>query len=283
MKKLVGAARQAYAEELRYTAHLHSLALIKAFATVPRERFVGPGPWWIRSPLDTTTEYWSTDTDDPRAIYHDVLVALDRSRGINNGQPQLWAFLLDRLPIGIGENVLHLGCGTGYYTAIMAELVGSTGTVTALELDAVLAQRATKALRPWRNVSVRNADGATAKPDPVDVIIASAGVTNLLPSWLDALRAGGRLLCPLTPQKGFGEMLLITHDAPEGYSARFLTSVGFIEFKGARSSNVANKLAKAFERDRGRTVKSLRRDQHRQVGSCWLHADGWCLSCLPAS
>jgi protein-L-isoaspartate(D-aspartate) O-methyltransferase len=92
----VEAARLSYAEELRFTAHIRSTAVVAAFATVPRERFVGAGPWRIRSPMDIV-EYWTTADADPRAGYHDVLIALDEARGINNGQPSLWALLLDHL------------------------------------------------------------------------------------------------------------------------------------------------------------------------------------------
>jgi len=85
-------ARRSYAAELRFIARMRSSALVNAFATVPREQFVGPGPWRIKSPMDLA-EYWTTDDDDPSQMYHDVLIALDESRGINNGQPSLWAYL----------------------------------------------------------------------------------------------------------------------------------------------------------------------------------------------
>src|SRR6201996_3284608 len=79
---------------------------------------------WVSDPGDYVTfnsNHTPDGTDaDPRHVYHDVLIALDEARGINNGQPSLW----DELGIRTGEQVLHLGCGTGYYTAIAAELVG---------------------------------------------------------------------------------------------------------------------------------------------------------------
>jgi protein-L-isoaspartate(D-aspartate) O-methyltransferase len=109
----VEAARLSYAEELRFTAHIPSPAVRAAFAAVPREHFVGAGPWRVQSPTDMS-EYWTTADADPRAVYHDVLVALDEGRQINNGQPSLWAYLLNQLGIAAGEQVLHLGCGTGY-------------------------------------------------------------------------------------------------------------------------------------------------------------------------
>jgi protein-L-isoaspartate(D-aspartate) O-methyltransferase len=74
MLKPVEEARHSYAAELRFTARMRSSALVNAFATVPREQFVGPGPWRIKSPMDLA-EYWTTDDDDPSQVYHDVLIA----------------------------------------------------------------------------------------------------------------------------------------------------------------------------------------------------------------
>ena len=161
MKESTEAARRAYAEELRFTTRMRSPALLAAFATVARERFVGPGPWRIKSPWGLN-EYWTTGDVDPRCLYHDVLIALDEAHGVNNGQPSLWAFLFDRLGVTAGEHLLHLGCGTGYYTAILAELVGASGSVAAIEIDAALAERARVALGLWPQVGVSNADGASA-------------------------------------------------------------------------------------------------------------------------
>ena len=165
-------------------------------------------------------EYWTTDDDDPRHVYHDVLIALDESRGINNGQPSLWAYLFDHLDLVPGEQVLHLGSGTGYYTAIIAELVGSDGRVTAVEIDATLAQKARAALADWAQVRVIHADGAHTSFEPVDAIVASAGATHPVPSWLDALRPGGRLLFPMTTLRA-GAMLLVTRRKEDGFAARF--------------------------------------------------------------
>ena len=252
-------ARHRYAAELRFTAKVGSSAVVDAFAIVPREQFVGPGPWRIKSPMDLA-EYWTTEDVNPSHVYHDVLIALDESRGINNGQPSLWAYLLDRLDLVRGEQVLHLGCGTGYYTAIIAELVGSNGRITAVEIDARLAQKAEAALADRPQVKVIHADGAGTSFEPVDVIVASAGATHPLPSWLDALRLGGRLLFPMTTRRdGPGAMLLVTRGPEHGFAARFLCRAGFIDFRGARDPAISHRLAAALRRDQGTAVKSLRR------------------------
>lgn len=91
------ALREYYAEELRAVANLRSEALVKAFAKVPREHFLGLGPWQVRSP--DNEDYWTTKDADPRRLYHNILVAIDASRHLNNGHPSFLAFLLDELEL----------------------------------------------------------------------------------------------------------------------------------------------------------------------------------------
>src|SRR5271156_6403146 len=105
--------RERYVEELRYKAHLRSDAVIRAFAEVERERFLGPGPWQI---MNFDGSYWGTPDANPRHIYHDVLVAIHPDRKLNNGQPSALAHLIEALELQRGAHVVHLGCGTGYYT-----------------------------------------------------------------------------------------------------------------------------------------------------------------------
>jgi len=269
--------RRWFAEELRHGAHVRSPAVVGAFATVPRERFVGPGPWRVRSPM-RMAQYWTTDDANPRHVYHDILIALDEARALNNGQPSLWAALLDDLDISPGERVLHLGCGTGYYSAILAELVGLRGKVTAVEIDETLAEQARVALQPWPQAVAVAADGTAYDPGGVDLIVASAGATHPVPLWLDSLRIGGRLLFPLTTDDRGGAMLLLTRQAADTFAARFLRPVGFIAFAGARDPGASRRLKTAFGKGDTHSVKSLRRDAHAEDETCWLHAAGWCLS-----
>src|SRR2546430_3263705 len=177
------AIRSWYAEELRYAAAVKSPAVIRAFATVPRERFLGPGPWQVCSGT-APDKYWSTEDADPRCVYHNVVIGMLTEKGLNNGQPGFWAYLFDRLDLAPGKRVLHMGCGAGYYSAILAEIVGPSGRVTALDREEGLVARATQALPPWPQATAIPGDGAVHKPDTVDVIHASAGVTHPLPHLL---------------------------------------------------------------------------------------------------
>jgi protein-L-isoaspartate(D-aspartate) O-methyltransferase len=171
-----------------------------------------------------------------------------------------------------------LAGGTGYCTAITAELIGSLGKVTAVELDAGFADQARTALLPWPQAAVLNANGSSILPDPADMIIASAGATHPLPAWLDALNPHGRLLLPMTAEDQWGGMLLVTRQSDDAYAARFLRPAGFIEFTGARDPEISSRLAAAFRRDRGTSVRSLRRAPVEPDETCWLAGEGWWLS-----
>jgi protein-L-isoaspartate(D-aspartate) O-methyltransferase len=270
----IEAARRAYAEELRFHTHMTSDALFAAFATVPRERFVGPGPWRILG----EDGFWKTEDADPRHVYHNVLITLAEGKGINNGQPSLWAFHLDRLGVQSGDHLLHLGCGTGYYTAILAEVVGSDGKITAVDIDEGMAEWARMALAPWPQVTVVHGDASGGPFEPADVIVVSAGATHPLAAWLAALKPGAKLLFPLTPDTGSGAMAHLTRTGAESFAARLMFGAQFIPFSGARDRDASRQLAQALDRDQGAGVRSLRCGTHEKGETCWLHGEGWCFS-----
>jgi protein-L-isoaspartate(D-aspartate) O-methyltransferase len=233
-------SRQYYAEELRAVANLQSESLVRAFGKVPREHFLGPGPWQVRSP--GIEGYYATMDADPRRLYHNILVAIDASRQLNNGHPGLLAFLIDSLKLKEKEHVVHVGCGTGYYTAIMAEVVGHQGHVTAIEVDHELADRARSNVSYLPHVQVLEGDGGETDPGPSDAILINAGVTHPRSVWLDSLRPGGRLLLPLTVSEdadgsGGGRFLMVTRQ-PRGLTACFTSGVGIFSCVGGRDTEL---------------------------------------------
>ncbi len=284
-KDRLAAARRAFAEELRAVAPVrNNERVVEAFATVPRERFLGPGPWKIL-PGTRPSQSYTTPDADPARIYHDVLVPLDDARGVNNGQPSLWAYMFDQLGAEPGERVLQVGAGTGYYTAILAELVGRQGRVTAVEYDAELAARAAGNLEPWPQVSLIEGDGATADAGEVDVVVAFAGMTHPAPLWLDRLSEGGRLMIGLTGPDKWGFMLLATR-AGEAFHARSLGPCGIIPFVG-RDADAAERFGKALARLKGEEVPvaALHRGAPPQARrrEVWHRGPGFWLSRRPLS
>lgn len=275
--------RREFAEKIRAMSALRSTRLVEALGSVPREEFLGPGPWQIRRLAGAASSYEPTPDDDPRHLCDNVLVALDASRNLNNGEPAFLLRCLDDLDLSPGDRFLHVGCGVGYYTAIEAVAVAG-GTVVGIELDSRLAERARRNLRRWPNVTVLEGDGSEVTSQPFDAIFVNAGATEPLQSWLDLLRMGGRLLVPMTfdlPTPWFGlgagHMLLITRH-PDALSARFTSPVGVFHCTGARTIDGADRLRQAYRRGDHERVRSLRRDEHPLDPQCWLHAPRFCLS-----
>jgi protein-L-isoaspartate(D-aspartate) O-methyltransferase len=250
--------------------------LIEAFASTPRERFVGSGPWQVF----TRAGYIQTPSDDPALLYQDITVALKSEEQINNGQPTLHAVCLAVLGVKEGEVVVHIGAGTGYYSALLAKLTGSTGSVFAYEIDRELAERATKNLAEHSNVTVYHRSGAEGVFPSCDVIYVNAGATAPLDVWLDFLRPGGRLLFPLTSAQGSGGILLVTRTETGAFAAQFICGAMFIPCVGARDEETAEKLSEAFKRGDLGNVRSLRRDTSPDE-TCWLSGRGWWLSTAP--
>ena len=130
------------------------------------------------------------------------------------------------------KRVVHIGAGTGYYTAILSLLVLEGGSVTALEIDEALAKAAIRNLKPFENVTVANANAVQADLPPADIIYVNAGVVAPPLSWVAALLPNGRLIFPWRPSRDIAIAVLATRTA-KGYQVRPLSGAWFIPCIGA--------------------------------------------------
>ncbi len=245
--------RRLYGEQIRALAGLHgnpaAERVIEAFKTVSREDFAGVGPWQIMSPLSTGV-FQTTNNAHPEHLYHSVLIALDRNAGINIGEPALWARLFADLDIPDGANILQIGSGSGYYSVILANIVGSSGYLTGFEMNATIAKIGSNAVDKIGNIKIRIGNGATdLRPTdgPFDVIVAFAGVTHPAKDWLDRLSDGGVMLLPVTGVYGWGAMCIFKKTASNRFSVQTIGSCGFYPCFGARSETLAVALDSIWE------------------------------------
>jgi protein-L-isoaspartate(D-aspartate) O-methyltransferase len=270
--------RRAYATRLLAAVNLRHDRIEDAFATVPREHYLGPGPW----PILRDSAYVPSPDADPVYVYDDVLVGLDTEQRINNGQPAYHAKWIAALDPPLGGHAVHIGAGTGYYSAILAHLVGAAGRVTAIEYDAALAMRARDNLQPLGHVCVVHGDGTSLDFDTADAIYVNAGVTRPPDLWLDRLTQKGRLVVPLTTDKNFsrgtpGAFFLFSRHG-DRFAARWLTGVFIFPCVGARDPASEAMLANAFEKGTCEFVRSLHRRGHSVPHErCWIWAEEWYL------
>ncbi len=246
--------------------------LEKAFATVSREHFLGSRRWHAVTPW---APHLRLPTNDPSLIYQDVVISLDPKRGVNNGSPSLHAWLMHRVGPLTGATVVHVGAGTGYFSAILANLVGKEGRVLAIEYDRSLAKLAKKNLRLWRNIEVLNADGKDCAIPLADLIYVNFAVSRPATTWVENLKEGGRLLFPLgVPERearfvGRHAMhavaLLVTRRRTE-FMAEALREVSFVFAEGGDA------VVETSEERRLR--KALASDAWRNVSNSLLEASG---------
>jgi protein-L-isoaspartate(D-aspartate) O-methyltransferase len=276
----LAATRRRFAEQIGAAANLPA-PLVDAFAAVPRERFLPPGPWLIWNEGQPVPAL-SPDAD-PARVYVNASIAIDKTRHLFNGLPSFLGMSIAALELKPGHRVLHVGPGLGYYTAVMGELVRPGGSVLGIEVDAALAARAHSLVLPGAPVEVRHGNGAGPFDSRFDAILVNAGVTHPLTAWLDALVPGGRMVLPLTVPMpmmtnasiGKGLQVLLTRGDDGDYAARTLSVVAIYSALDLRDDALGAQLTASMLR--GASFTRLTRGPHTRGDDCFLHADGWCL------
>jgi protein-L-isoaspartate(D-aspartate) O-methyltransferase len=183
--------------------------VLRAVAEVPRHRFV-PEP--IR-----------------RRAYDDSALPIGYGQTIS--QPSLQALYLQVLEIGPDDRVLEVGAGSGYQTALLAEMAGN---VYAVERIPELTQRAREVLDElgYANVALVTKDGSVgwSKYAPYDAILVAAAAPEVPGALVDQLTSDGRLLIPLG-DRSMQELTLV-RKAGEGTEREAVTGCVFVPLIG---------------------------------------------------
>jgi len=181
--------------------------VLAAFRAVNREDFV---------PLDERNK-----------AYRDRPLPIGFGQTIS--QPFLVAFMTEVLEPAADHVVLEVGTGSGYQTAMLAEIVRA---VYSIEVVPDLAVHAAQRLSDlgYHNVSVRSSDGYAGWPEhaPYDRIIVTAAAPYVPRALLDQLEAGGRMVIPVGPPGLRQDLVLVTKDAHGGLSERSILPVAFV-------------------------------------------------------
>jgi protein-L-isoaspartate(D-aspartate) O-methyltransferase len=185
--------------------------VLEAMQTVPREAFV---PRRLRS-----------------RAYADAPLPIGAGQTIS--QPYIVAFMVEALQLKGGEKVLEIGAGSGYASAVLAEIARE---VYAIERIAKLADRAAATLADdgYANVHVKHGDGTHGWPDaaPFDAILVSAGAPSVPPALKEQLKIGGRLVIPVGPTRFVQELIRITRRNETSFVSENLADVCFVPLVG---------------------------------------------------
>lgn len=169
------------------------------------------------------------------------LAYLNRPLPIGHGQtisqPFIVALMSDLLNINAGDKVLEIGTGTGYQTAVLAEMGAQ---VYSVEIIAPLAIQAAERLKSagYRQIATRAGDGYEGWPEaaPFDAIIVTAAADHIPPPLITQLKPGGRLVIPLGGQFAAQSLMLIEKKADGSISTRDVLPVRFVPLTRTASS-----------------------------------------------
>ena len=181
---------------------------------------------------------------DPTAaladIYSDAVMAHVDAAGerlpSTNSQPSYVLWLLHLLDLQPGQRMLEIGSGSGWLAAVMARLVGKSGTVTGIEIIPELAaqSRIDLAALGLRNVTVLATDGARGHPEgaPFDRVMITAAVWDFPTMLFDQVAEGGLVLMPVELRGGGCQVSVFRRDG-EAFVAERAVPGWFVPLVGA--------------------------------------------------
>lgn len=233
--------RRRLARQLEEDGRLRSPEWRAAVGAVPRHRFIprfyresdaqGVTTWvpvtpetvgkeeWLR--LVYTDETWMTQFDGQDIDWAEAKPISNAAPTSSSTLPSLVVRMLEDLDVQDGMNVLEIGTGTGYSTALMCHRLGSE-SVTSIETDEGVARRAGHALtESGYTPHLLVGDGRAGHPDgsPYDRLIATCGVRSIPPAWLEQVPPGGVILTTLRGwMRSLGLVkLIVTGDSASGW------------------------------------------------------------------
>ena len=176
----------------------------------------------------------------PRHLFVDEALASrayeDTALPIGNGQTISQPYIVARmtealLQQGPLENVLEIGTGSGYQTAVLAPLVRRVYTVERIKTLLEQARRRFQALR-IRNIVTKHTDGTVGLPEygPFDGIIVTAAPEGIPLALVEQLRPGGCMVLPIGSRDG--QVLVRVTKTEDGYQHEMLERVSFVPLLG---------------------------------------------------
>lgn len=161
--------------------------------------------------------------------------ALPIIEGQTISQPSTVAFMLEMLDPKPQEKVLDVGSGSGWTTALLAEIVSTQGRVFAMERIKKLKQFGENNVRKfhYRNVTFKEDDGAFGWPEhaPFDRILVSASAKEIPLPLKEQLRPGGKMVIPLVDvDKPYGHLVLLKKITEKEFDEQLFPGFNFVPF-----------------------------------------------------
>ena len=212
--------QQKLVDRLLETGRIQSAAVEAAFRAVPRHLFL-PG-------------------FDLGRVYSDVAIPTkqlaDGQAISSSSQPAMMAIMLEQLDLKPGQRVLEIGAGSGYNAALLAHLVGPSGSVITVDIDPEIVVGARQHLDAagFERVQTICGDGIAGLSvgAPFACIILTVGTWDIAPAWVEQLQEGGKLVLPLALGQ-YGEQSVAFVKRDGRLISQSIESCGFMKLRGS--------------------------------------------------
>jgi len=168
-----------------------------------------------------------------REAYEDSPLPIEEGQTIS--QPYIVALMLEAARLGAGDRMLEVGAGSGYASAVAAQLVAH---VDAVERHARLVELARERLARLgiANIDVHVGDGSTGWPSgaPYDAIVVAAAGPRVPAALREQLAVGGRLVIPVASGYGAQRLVLVERRGDAEWHEDDLGGVMFVPLVGAQ-------------------------------------------------
>lgn len=190
---------------------VRSEKVLDAMRTVPRERFLPKGQAWL--------------------AYDDSPLPIGDGQTIS--QPYIVAYMVEALALEGGEKVLEIGTGSGYASAVLAEIAAEVYTIERIKGLADMAGALLEKLG-YENVHVRHGDGTLGWPEqsPFDGIVVTAGGPDVPATLKQQLKIGGRLVIPVGTSTWYQKLVRVTRTSETEFETEDLVPVRFVPLIG---------------------------------------------------
>lgn len=181
----------------------------------------------VREALESVPRHEFVPISSARRAYDDAPLPIGSGQTIS--QPFIVALMTQLARIEPTSVVLEVGTGSGFQTAVLAEL---TSHVLSIERVPELAARAAATLERlgYKGVEIRSGDGYAgwSERSPFDAIVVTAGANEVPPPLVEQLAPNGRLVIPVSTKRGYQDLLVLTKDGKGEASTRSVLPVAFV-------------------------------------------------------
>lgn len=270
-----------YIEMLKKSEAIRTPQVERAFRKVPRHKLL-ESIYMSSKDFSSRSGYQQIENDpqDPKPenlglIYsHRALLTRIGANGrptSSTSMPGLIGDMLELMNLEPGLKVLEIGAGTGYNAALISEIVGDQSNVVSVDIQEDVVEQSKRLLEAagYGDIKIIAKDGffGVAEEAPFDRIVATVGLYDVSPHWVEQLAENGQMLLPIY-QGGACPLIRLTKDGNR-LKGRALSASGFMSIQGEMVPEAARPLPQLEKVDEAKIQRKPGWDFKKGMNGRW--------------